>query len=114
MAAAVGQFEAQAAVAARISFMKILVSAIACNPYSGSEGLVPENMHFARIAIETPEQMAQDIADAVTRFYNDRPLLAQMGAAAIRRIAENYSQENFNNRIRVLYQAALAAQALVH
>lgn len=60
------------------------------------------------VPVESPEQMARAIADAVIRFDRDRELLAKMGAAAARRIAETYTQERINGEMRAVYAAALA------
>ena len=62
-----------------------------------------------RIAIESPAQMARDIAAAVVRLDQDRGLLAQMSAAAPHRVAEQYSHERFIAAIRAVYDEARTA-----
>lgn len=63
-----------------------------------------------RISVETPEQMARDIAAAVGRLDRDRALLAAMGAAAPRRIAETYAHDRFIEAIRAVYDRACEAR----
>jgi len=60
-----------------------------------------------RIPIETPQQMARDIGAAVVRFHENRELIPQMGAAAARHIAQQYSHERFITAIREVYHRAL-------
>jgi glycosyltransferase involved in cell wall biosynthesis len=59
-----------------------------------------------RISIESPEQMAREISLAVVRLDQDRSLLAQMGTAAPRRIAEQYAHHHFIETIRAVYDEA--------
>lgn len=62
-----------------------------------------------RIPIESPVQMARDIAAAVVRMDQDRTFLAQMSMAAPRRIAEQYSHDRFIAAIRAVYDKARTA-----
>jgi glycosyltransferase involved in cell wall biosynthesis len=66
-----------------------------------------------RIPVHTPGQMAEEIATAVVLFFNDRALVARMGAAASRRIARDYASENFNPRIKAVYDAAIKGKKTV-
>lgn len=59
-----------------------------------------------RIPVESPAQMARDIADAVLRLDQDRALLAQMGAAAPSRIAGQYAHHRFIEAIQTIYGQA--------
>ena len=74
----------------------------------GGPGTAVSDECGVRIAVESPQQMARDIAAAVVRFDADRALLAQMGAAAARGIAEEYAQHRFNDAVSAVYQSALS------
>ncbi len=73
---------------------------------AGGPGTAVSDECGVRIPVHTPEQMARDIADAVIRFDRDRPLVAQMGAAGPRRIAEQYAHARFVEAMRSIYAAA--------
>ena len=60
-----------------------------------------------RIRVESPDQMARDIAAAILRLDQDRTLLATMSGAAPRRIVEQYAHHRFTDRIREAYDRAL-------
>lgn len=64
-----------------------------------------------RVPVNTPAQMARDIAEAVLRFDRDRELRARMGEAASQRIAEHYNEQRFTEAIRAVYQKAMASQS---
>lgn len=59
-----------------------------------------------RIPIESPAQMARDIAAAVTKLDHNRDLLAQMSEAAPRRIAGHYAHDRFIAAISSVYEKA--------
>jgi len=63
-----------------------------------------------RIKVESPAQMAHDIAAAVIRVSQDRPLLARMSSAAPQRIAQQYAHDHFIEAIRAIYRQAQAAK----
>lgn len=76
---------------------------------AGGPGTAVTDECGVRIPIESPNQMAQAIAEAIVRFDRDRPLLAQMSAAAPRHIAQQYSQDRFIRSIREVYDRAPAS-----
>ena len=76
---------------------------------AGGPGTAVSDACGIRIPVESPAQMARDIAAAVVRFDQDRTLLAQMGAASPRRIAEQYAHHRFIETIRGVYVEARSA-----
>lgn len=62
-----------------------------------------------RIAVESPAQMAREIAAAIIRLNGNRNLLEQMGAAAARRIAGQYAHHRFIDEVRAVYDKARSA-----
>jgi glycosyltransferase involved in cell wall biosynthesis len=74
----------------------------------GGPGTAVTDECGVRVPVISPRQMAEEIAEAVVRFDQDRTLLQQMGTAAIRRIREDYAQGCFNPPIQAVYEAALA------
>lgn len=63
-----------------------------------------------KIAIDTPEQMARDIANAVLQLDRDRSLLQRLGAAAPGLIESRYSHKRFVDTMRDMYEQALASR----
>jgi glycosyltransferase involved in cell wall biosynthesis len=61
-----------------------------------------------RVSIQSPEQMAREIGDAVVRFDQNRQLLPQMGAAAAEHIARQYAHQRFGESISEVYERGLA------
>lgn len=62
-----------------------------------------------KIAIDTPAQMARDIATAVVQLDRDRSLLQKLGAAAPGQIESRYAHKGFIDTIRSMYEQALAS-----
>ena len=79
----------------------------------GGPGTAVTDECGVRIPIQSPKQMAGDIAAAVLRFDRDRELVAKLGAAASRRISEHYKEQNFSQTVREVYDRALAGHARV-
>lgn len=77
---------------------------------AGGPGTAVADGCGVRIPIQSPEQMAGEIAVAVIRFDQNRDLVAQMGSAAAQHIARQYSHERFISAIRQVYESALASQ----
>ena len=75
--------------------------------HCGGPGTAVTDECGVRVPVRTPGQMAEEIAAAVVRFYNDRELVARMGAAASKRIAAEYARENFNPKIKAVYDRAV-------
>jgi glycosyltransferase involved in cell wall biosynthesis len=63
-----------------------------------------------KIKVETPEQMARDIATAIVRLDRDRSLLQRLGAAAPGEIERRYAHHLFIKAIRDVYDRALASR----
>lgn len=61
-----------------------------------------------RISIQSPEQMAADIAEAVLKFDNNRKLISEIGPAAAHHVAQQYSHERFITAIVQVYENALS------
>jgi len=78
---------------------------------AGGPGTAVTDDCGVRIPVESPAQMAREIAAAIVRLDQNRALLAQMSAAAPRRIAEQYAHHRFIEAIRAVYDAALAVPA---
>ncbi len=76
---------------------------------AGGPGTAVSDDCGIRIPVESPEQMARDIATAVVQLDKDRGLLTRMSAAAPRRIAKEYAHERFINAIRTVYDHAQGA-----
>jgi glycosyltransferase involved in cell wall biosynthesis len=74
----------------------------------GGPGTTVTDECGVRVAVQAPKQMAREIAQAVIRFDRDRALIAKMGQAAQKRIADNYGEAQFNQSILACYQQALA------
>jgi len=74
---------------------------------AGGPGTAVADGCGVRVPIETPEQMARDIGKAIVHFDQNRQLLPQIGAAAARHIASQYSHARFIQAIREVYERAL-------
>ena len=59
-----------------------------------------------RIAVQSPDQMANDIASSIMCLYHNRDLLQTMGRKAANRISTTYAQENFLKTIQAIYETA--------
>ena len=78
---------------------------------AGGPGTAVADGCGVRIPIQSPEQMAREIGEAVIRFDQNRDLISQVGSAAARHIAQQYSHERFVGAIREVYERALALPA---
>jgi len=77
---------------------------------AGGPGTAVTDECGVRIPVESPAQMAREIAAAVVRLDQNRDLLARMGAAGPRQIAERYAHHRFIEAIREVYDRALIAK----
>jgi glycosyltransferase involved in cell wall biosynthesis len=75
----------------------------------GGPGTAVTDECGVRLAITSPKQMADQIADAVVRFDRDRELMARMAQLASKRIADTYTEEKFIRAMNAVYQSALAS-----
>ena len=73
----------------------------------GGPGTTVTDECGVRVPVRHPEQMAQDIADAVVAFDQDRPRIARMGQAAQDRIISGYGEARFTETILQSYAAAI-------
>ncbi|MEI9898297.1 MAG: glycosyltransferase [Chthoniobacter sp.] len=78
---------------------------------AGGPGTAVADGCGVRVPIRSPAQMAAEIATAIIRFDQNRGLLAQVGSAAARHIAQEYAHERFIAAIQHVYEAALAAKS---
>ncbi|MEP6668559.1 MAG: glycosyltransferase [Chthoniobacter sp.] len=77
---------------------------------TGGPGTAVADGCGVRVPIESPQQMAREIAAAVLHFDQHRDLLAPTGSAAARHIAQHYSHERFIAAMRDVYAAALGSE----
>jgi glycosyltransferase involved in cell wall biosynthesis len=61
-----------------------------------------------KIAVTTPERMAEQIADVILTIDRDRSLITQKGRAASERIATQYAEENYRRSMNAVYEAVTA------
>jgi glycosyltransferase involved in cell wall biosynthesis len=79
---------------------------IICLNIGGPAMQVTEDTGF-RISVSTPEQLVNDLADAMMKLASDQDLSIQMGRLARRRVEENYSWEKKGDIINQIYQEVI-------
>jgi glycosyltransferase involved in cell wall biosynthesis len=56
-----------------------------------------------KIPVSTPKRMAEAIAKVIISIDRDRKIISEIGAAASKRIAQNFTEENYRQAVNAVY-----------
>ena len=72
----------------------------------GPAGIVTADCGY-KIAVTTPEQMANELAGAIVTMDRDREIILKKGSAAAERIAACYSESNYRKVVGAVYASMM-------
>jgi glycosyltransferase involved in cell wall biosynthesis len=77
----------------------------------GGPGVIVTKDCGYKIPVINPEQMVNQIAEAIITIDRDRKIILEKGRAATRRIATGFSEENYRQTINAVYRSVIPRAA---